>query len=94
MGGIIKPYTTLREPNNTERQELMYHYEEVVGYTPDAAYDIAFSSAIAVFDGYHTDSPGYTGKVMLLVGGAEYIYELFIWNEDGELEHVRKDGQV
>lgn len=94
MGAEHKPYTELREPNDTEKQELMHYYDEVVGYDTDQAYDIAFSSAIAVFENYQTDSPGYVGKVMLVVGGAEYIYELFIWDENNKLRHVAKDRQL
>ena len=94
MSGIIRPYSELREPTEKEREQLFTHYENVVGYNAEQAYDVAFSSAIAVFTSYRTDSPGYTGKVMIVVGGAEYIYELFIWNKDGKLEHVRKDSQI
>lgn len=94
MSGIHKPYSELREATDTERQEVMHYYDEVVGYDTGTAYDIAHSSAIAVFEGYQTDSPGYAGKVLLLVGGAEYIYELFIWDEDDNIQHVVKDGQA
>lgn len=92
--GVYKPYDAVREPTNKEREELMGYYSEVVGYGPDAAYDVAFSSAICVFDGYHTDSPGYTGRLMIVVGGAEYIYEAFIWTSDGVLEHSDKMEQI
>src|SRR3972149_8391716 len=38
-------------------------------------------AAIAVFDNYITDSPGYAGKLMMVVWpGSPDFYEVFIWD--------------
>ncbi len=47
---------------------------------------------IAVFDRYMPDSPGYTGKVILIVWpGDVSIYQLLTENKDGVLEHEDQD---
>lgn len=38
-------------------------------------------AAIAVFDGYITDGPGYAGKIMVVVWtGSPTFYEAYTWN--------------
>lgn len=38
-------------------------------------------AAIAVFDGYITDGPGYVGKIMVVVWtGSPTFYEAYTWN--------------
>ncbi len=47
---------------------------------------------IAVFDHYMPDSPGYTGKVILIVWpGDASIYQLLTENQYGYLEHEDQD---
>jgi hypothetical protein len=54
------------------------------------------SNAIAVFDDYITDGPGYAGKVMVVVwGGSPAFTQTFIWERSllpGE-EHLSR-GQI
>jgi len=94
MESAYKPYTEIREPTEKEQHELMHYYEEEVGYDATSAYDVAFRSAIVIIEGYQTDSPGYTGKLMVVIGGAPYIYEVFKWDSNSHIRHVRKDGQL
>lgn len=41
------------------------------------------SASIAVFDDYVTSSPGYTGKIMIVVyDGGPGLYKAFIWRDE------------
>ncbi len=50
-------------------------------------------AAIAVFDGYTTDSPGYSGKVMVVVwSGSPTMYQAYIWSyPNGMLEECKQE---
>ena len=85
-----------RKPTGEEKKEIVEYLisegygmgtvsEEVV--EKDLAAWVA-DAAIAVFDNYSTDSPGYRGKVMVVVwrNGVE-ASEVFVWRE-GKLEKV------
>ena len=46
----------------------------------DVASDLVDNAAIAVFPSYMTDTPGYTGKLLVIIygGGSENV-ETYIW---------------
>lgn len=87
-----------REPNTRELFELMML--EVGKFAVAGKYAIEEEelvegwiqqSAIAVFDGYITDGPGYKGKLMVVVwcGGPEFT-STYIW-ENGKIDQVHID---
>jgi hypothetical protein len=58
----------------------------------EEAQDLIAKASIAVFDGYSTDAPGYSGKLMCVIwSGAETFYEVYCWNEKHEIMHVNQD---
>ena len=87
-----------RKPNQLEKSDLAYYVaNEMGGWEAndhlDQALGLVKNAAIAVFDDYISDSPGYVGKVMTVVWptGPE-LYEVFIWR-DGEIIPVAQDPQ-
>lgn len=73
-----------RKPTGAEKNELVeflmatdygndqHELDNVQGYVEQAA--------IAVFDNYITGSPGYTGKLMVVVyDGGPYLTETYTW---------------
>ncbi|GHO98378.1 hypothetical protein KSF_084260 [Reticulibacter mediterranei] len=74
-----------RKPTKEEKNELIHFLVEndYGGYEEDkeTAEGIVENAAIAVFDDYATGSPGYVGKVMVVVydGGTEQT-ETYSWN--------------
>jgi len=70
-----------RAPNTKEKYELV-QYVVNQGHDEEDAKLHLEGTAIAVFDNYMTGSPGYTGKVMMVIwDGAPSFYEVFVWNE-------------
>ena len=80
-----------RIPTEAEKNELVAYLmatdyanpederENVVGYVENAA--------IAVFDTYTTSSPGYSGKVMVVVyDGAPEQTETYIWQRENWID--------
>lgn len=83
----------LRKPTEEEKAQLiqyLFEQENIVKPTEEDKVDKAGlidNSAIAVFDDYTTDSPGYQGKVMAVIWpGSPGLTETFIWHE-GKIEH-------
>ena len=76
---------TPRVPTATEKAELIeavlrrWYRDPDVGEREDVAL-LVTAAAIAVFDGYCTGSPVYTGKVLVVVwdGGPSHT-EVYIW---------------
>jgi hypothetical protein len=88
--------TKAREPNREEKHELtVYSAHQMVSQPTDheltECQALVERAYVAVFDDYVTDSPGYAGRVMVVVwaGGPEYA-ETFIW-QDGQLTPVRSN---
>lgn len=81
-----------RKPTEEEYQQLFSLIREQQGTPSDPEEDKDLmdsikGSAVAVFDGYMTDCPGYAGKVMVAVWtGSPTMYEAYIWNRDGQIE--------
>ncbi len=60
----------------------------------DEACNSVRTAAVAVFDHYMTDCPGYAGKVMVVIwSGAPELHELFCWREN-RLRPVLSDFAV
>ena len=77
-----------RKPTDEEKEQLI-QYLWMSNYVNPKEEDIAQQrefvdrTAIAVFDHYTTDSPGYSGKVMLVVwSGSPGLTQTFIWNRE------------
>src|SRR3972149_9970800 len=85
-----------REANETEKSELAFYVAEQMGgfeYNDnmEQAKGHIEGAAIAVFDNYITDSPGYAGKLMTVVWpGSPDMYEVFIWSL-GKMKHLNQD---
>ena len=80
-----------RIPTEAEKNELVAYLmatdyandederENVAGYVENAA--------IAIFDKYVTSSPGYAGKVMVVVyDGSPKLTETYIWQKDNWID--------
>lgn len=79
-----------RKPNAKERRQLLdwlADQRKEPSILENEEEEIA-GCAIAVFDGYITDGPGYCGKIMTVVwSGAPSIFNVFTFNTDtGKLE--------
>jgi hypothetical protein len=49
-------------------------------------------AAIAVFDNYISDGPGYRGKVMMVVWpGSPSMFDVYIWSAQHGFEEVKRD---
>ena len=76
-----------RKPTEAEKQELLeFVIQQKYTNTPtdeeqqDDA-DMIENGAIAVFDNYKTDGPGYAGKIMVVVwSGDPSFTETYIWD--------------
>lgn len=89
-----------RQPNKNERQSLIGYianqasnnlgpedYENCEGHVN--------SAAIAVFDDYITNSPGYDGKIMVVVWPADIsVYEVFAFDFGGKMIHINQDASL
>ena len=81
-----------RKPTNKEKKELVTYilFDEFVkssysGEDKKAVEGLVEQSAIAVFDHYITDSPGYAGKVMVVVWSGDPAYtDTYIWDREYE----------
>ena len=88
-----------RKPTETEKSNLAYWAaDEMGGFEANdhlkQAQNLVNDAAIAVFDNYVSDSPGYTGKVMTVVWGlGPSMYEAFIWRNN-ELVKLDQDPQL
>lgn len=88
-----------RQPTNLEKSELAFWTaEEMGGFEANDHLDQAKAwvdgAAIAVFDDYISDCPGYCGKVMTVIWPAgPSLYETFIWRQE-ELVRLNQDLQL
>jgi hypothetical protein len=87
-----------REATKEEKSELAFYVAEQMGGfesndNMEQAKGFVEQSAIAVFDHYITDCPGYAGKVMSVVwSGSPDFYEVFIWDRNSEMKHINQDS--
>jgi hypothetical protein len=81
-----------RKPTNEEKKELVtYILFDEFGKSHVSKEDkenvegLVEQAAIAVFDDYITDSPGYAGKVMVVVWSGDPAYsDTYIWDREYE----------
>ena len=85
-----------RKPTQEEKDQLIQYLWQNNYFDPTDAdreqeRDFVENAAIAVFDHYQTDSPGYVGKVMIVVwpAGPDTI-EVFVWRK-GKLAREEVD---
>lgn len=85
-----------RKPNQAEIDQLAQVLLESYGNSlsfeeAQSSWEMAASASVAVFDHYITDSPGYAGKLMMVVwpGGPD-MCDVYIWR-DGKMVLVEKD---
>lgn len=79
-----------RKPTEEEKKELVIYilFKDYGKYSvseedKETIEGHVESAAIAVFDHYMTDSPGYAGKVMVVVWpGSPGMTQTFIWNRE------------
>jgi hypothetical protein len=78
-----------RRPTTAEKAELIAYLVRtlyVAATDEDRAYEAreVENGAIAVFDDYATDGPGYAGKVLMVVwGGSPSFAQVFTWGAGG-----------
>jgi hypothetical protein len=77
-----------RRPTATEKAQLIRyccarHYDQATAEEREAEHDCVERAAIAVFDHYITDGPGYAGKILLVVwSGSPGFHEVYTWQND------------
>jgi len=77
-----------RLPTQEELNELASYSEMELEEVQDYGY-------IAVFDHYCTDSPGYFGKVMVVVwSSGPSIHQVFIWDHVQGFHPLKKDENL
>ncbi len=93
-----------RKPTEEEKKELIgYLISEGygMGTVSDEAVESGFrtwinAAAIAVFDDYQTDYPGYHGKVFVILPTYTLhpnIVELYVW-ENGKMTRIRNEEEM
>ena len=82
-----------RRPSAAEKAQLADTVRsETIVHT--AAEQMVDGATIAVFEDYVSDSPGYAGKVMMVIWPAgPQLYEVFIWR-NGRPVHVDQDPSL
>lgn len=76
-----------RKPTQEEKDQLIQYlwqnnYFDPTDEDKEWERDFVENAAIAVFDHYQTDSPGYVGKVMVVVWSAgPGMIEVFVWRK-------------
>lgn len=84
-----------RTATTEEKKQLIAYcvnsyYRELSSSDPAEQESFVGNAAIAVFDRYSTDGPGYAGKLMTVVwSGSPSFYTVFIWT-DGVLHDVEQ----
>ncbi len=76
-----------RVPTDTEKEELAAYNAQRKYTNPsqeerEQERSFVEEAHIAVFDNYISDSPGYTGKVMVVVWGYPNITEVYTWKKE------------
>ncbi len=77
-----------RNPTQDEKDQLVQYlwlknYKDPTETDKEQEQDFVEKAAIAVFDHYTTDSPGYSGKVMVVVwAGSPSQTQTFIWHRE------------
>jgi hypothetical protein len=83
----------MRNPSKAEIEELTayLHLENLndLGYAEIEAH--VKEATIGVFDNYISDSPGYTGKLMVVIWGYPEMYELYQWDQQLMIARVKQD---
>jgi hypothetical protein len=84
-----------RPPTEQELQELCAEVGTLgygLGSSEGPTIEDVRACAIAVFDHYMTDSPGYMGKVLMVVWpGAPCFFDVFTWM-NGKIRREEQDG--
>ena len=81
----LAEYVAKQEYEHPTEADIVEAKEEAEGWLENAA--------VAVYDHYITDSPGYAGKVMVVVWPAgPSVTETYIWR-DGQITEVPIDTQ-
>ena len=82
-----------RRANSTEKAQLA-HVLRREALSPIEAKELVDGATIAVFDDYISDSPGYAGKVMVVIWPTgPQLYEVLIWR-NGSLVYVDQDPSL
>jgi hypothetical protein len=82
-----------RKPNKAEKGQLIdWQIKKQNHATERQAVKAQIEDAyIAIFDDYATDSPGYRGKLMLVVWGDPTWYDVYTWDDHGQLRYRLKE---
>ncbi len=87
---IIKDMDTPRQPTPDELRELIEY--SMRNYKETDFRSLPLPQYVAVFDNYMTDSPGYIGKLLVVVwGGGPGFVQSFIWEKGKPMEEVENE---
>lgn len=80
-----------RKPTVHEKQELAQYLMTDAGYEYDEIIGWIENSAVAVFEDYCTGSPGYVGKILMVVWeAAPTVFNVYVWNNGSIREAKQK----
>ena len=80
-----------RPATRTELRQLAGWIHQSFPDVPERTLELLQDAAIAVFDNYITDCPGYAGKVMSVVwSGSPTFFDVFTWS-DGKLRQEDRE---
>lgn len=76
-----------RAPNAEERGQLV-GWLLSQGHEMDTATEFVDTASVAVFDQYVPDTPGYAGKLAVVVwGGGPGFHDVFVWDNGKMTRH-------
>ena len=82
----------IRKINEEERKDLLEYYTEELGRHKEGSEALLDSYTFVTIEGYVSDSPGYTGKVIFALYGQPHLHEVFIY-EDGKLKRQKSERE-
>jgi len=83
----------VREINKEERKDLLEYYTEELGRDKEGTKALLDSYIFVTIEGYMSDCPGYTGKVIFALYGQPHLHEVFIY-EDEKLKRQKSEREL
>ncbi len=83
----------IREINDEEKEDLLEYYTEVLDRHEEGSEVFLDTYTFMTIDGYKSDGPGYSGKVIFALYGSPHLHEVFIY-EDEKLKRQKSEREM
>jgi len=83
----------IREITGEEKKDLLEYYTEELGRHEEGTEVFLDSYTFVTIEGYKSDSPGYSGKVIFALYGSPHLHEVFIY-DDGKLQRQKSEREM